>query len=157
VTDLLFWIEGTALATWTRESPSIWAYPTILTLHTAGLGVVVGLATVIDVRLLGRARRIPIAALRQLFPLIATAFIVNAVSGTLLLMADATTKVRQPVFLVKLTMIAAGLSTLWVARRLLASAERTGELGAPRARLVAATSLIVWAAAITAGRLMAYL
>ena len=43
MTDLLASIEGSALAVWTRESTSIWAYPTILTLHTFGLAIVVGL------------------------------------------------------------------------------------------------------------------
>ena len=32
-------IEGSAVSTWVRESGSIWAYPTILTLHTFGLGI----------------------------------------------------------------------------------------------------------------------
>ena len=31
---MLPWLEATALATWVRESPSLWAYPTVLTLHT---------------------------------------------------------------------------------------------------------------------------
>ena len=42
VTGVTAWLEGSALGVWTRESPSIWAYPTILTLHTVGLGVLVG-------------------------------------------------------------------------------------------------------------------
>ena len=44
MTDLFTSIEGTALAAWVRESPSIWAYATILTLHTVGLAIVVGIA-----------------------------------------------------------------------------------------------------------------
>ena len=55
-------MEGTALAAWTRESPSLWAYPTILTLHSIGLGVVVGASLVLDLRLLGYGRRLSMAA-----------------------------------------------------------------------------------------------
>ena len=69
MTDLLASIEGSALAAWTRESPSIWAYPTILTLHTVGLAIVVGASVVIDVRLLGLSPRIPVGVLRSLTPL----------------------------------------------------------------------------------------
>lgn len=156
---MLAWIEGTALATWTRESPSIWAYPTVLTLHTVGLGVVVGASAVIDLRLLGFGRRIPLDALASLFRVIAWAFVLNAATGVLLFMADATTKGRQPILYIKLGLIFLALWDTFRARRLVQAAD--GPTGpdsptGPGARFVALTSLALWAAAITAGRLMAY-
>ena len=36
-----------------RESPSVWAHPTVLTLHTMGMAVLVGASWVLDLRLLG--------------------------------------------------------------------------------------------------------
>ena len=53
--NLLASLEATGFASWLRESGSIWGYPTVLTLHTLGLGVLVGASTVIDLRLLGAA------------------------------------------------------------------------------------------------------
>ncbi len=150
--DLLAWIEGTSLATWTRESPSIWAYPTILTLHTVGLGIVVGMSTVIDLRLLGYGRRIPLDAISGLFRMIAWAFVLNAVTGVLLFMSDATTKGRQPILYIKLSLIGLALWNTVIARRIVR--EKAGETS--RNRLVAVMSLVLWSAAITAGRLMAY-
>ena len=41
------WLENSAIGVWTRESPSIWAYPTVLTLHTIGLGMLVGANAII--------------------------------------------------------------------------------------------------------------
>jgi hypothetical protein len=152
VADLLAWIEGTSLATWTRESPSIWAYPTILTLHTVGLGIVVGMSTVIDLRLLGYGRRIPLDAISGLFRMIAWAFALNAVTGVLLFMSDATTKGRQPILYIKLSLIGLALWNTVIARRIVRA--EAGELS--RNRLVAVMSLVLWSAAITAGRLMAY-
>jgi len=38
----LLWLSRTGPAVWARESESIWAYPTILFLHTLGLGLLVG-------------------------------------------------------------------------------------------------------------------
>jgi hypothetical protein len=159
VSDLLVWLEGTALATWTRESPSIWAYPTVLTLHTVGLGLVVGMSLVVDLRLLGVASRIRLSALAGLFKLIAWAFVLNAITGVLLFMSDATTKGRQPILYLKLGIIAVALWVTWLARRLVRSdADVVPDApAARRARLVAVSSLALWAAAITAGRLMAYL
>jgi hypothetical protein len=153
VADLLAWLEGTSLATWTRESPSIWAYPTILTLHTVGLGIVVGMSTVVDLRLLGYGRRIPLEAIQGLFRMIAWAFALNAATGVLLFMSDATTKGRQPILYVKLSLIALALWNTFIARRMV----REGAAEHARSRIVAVTSLVLWAAAITAGRLMAYM
>lgn len=152
------WIEATALATWVRQSPSLWAYPTVLTLHTVGLGIVVGASTVVDLRLLGYARRIRLASLLPLFPLMTAAFVLNAATGILLFMADATTKSQQPVFFVKLVLIFAALwCTMQVRRVVGADGNREIDVVAPRAQRLAWMTLILWAGAITAGRLMAYL
>jgi hypothetical protein len=154
---MMAWLEATALATWTRESPSIWAYPTILTLHTVGLGIVVGANAVIDFRLLGFAPRISLPSLSPLFRLILWAFLLNATTGVMLFMSDATAKSTQPVFYIKLTLIGLALWNTNIVRR----GMRDGRPGAGgdtgRYRRLAIVSLVLWAGAITAGRLMAYL
>ena len=155
---MMAWLEATALATWTRESPSIWAYPTILTLHTVGLGIVVGANAVIDFRLLGFAPRISVPSLSPLFRLILWAFVLNAATGLLLFMSEATTKSKQPIFYIKLTFIALALwNTDLVRRGMLKEGPIGAPLNSPRYRRLAIASLVLWSAAITAGRLMAYL
>ena len=157
MTDLLASIEGSALAVWTRESPSIWAYSTILTLHTFGLAIVAGANAVIDFRLLGVAPRIPVHALRPLFPIMWWAFALNFVTGILLFMADATTKAGQLVFYVKLAMIAlAFLVTMAVAKSLRRDADAIVAATPSTLRRLAMLSLLLWTAAIVAGRLLAY-
>jgi len=157
VTDILASIEGSALAVWTRESPSIWGYPTILTLHTFGLAFVVGANAVVNFALLGFAPRIPIPTLRQLFPIMWWAFALNFVTGVLLFMSDATTKAGQWVFYVKLALIAVAL---FVARSESKALRRQGDavVNVPaNLRTLALVSLVVWTGAIVAGRLLAYL
>lgn len=151
---MLVWIEGTALATWTRESPSIWAYPTILTLHTIGLGIVVGSSAVVDLRLLGFGKRIPLSSLLPLFRMIWWAFALNAVTGVVLFMADATTRSVQIVFYIKLSLVALALVTTIKAKRILDNHEPDRH---SQGRSIAVMSLLLWTGAITAGRLMAYL
>jgi hypothetical protein len=151
---MMAWLEGTALATWTRESPSIWAYPTILTLHTVGLGVVVGASAVIDFRLLGFAPRIKLPTLSPLFRFMLWAFLLNAVTGLMLFMSEATTKSAQPIFYAKLTLIALALWNTAAIRRAIL---RHGDRAVPGQKSLALISLILWTGAITAGRLMAYL
>lgn len=159
MTNLTAWLEGTALATWVRESPSLWAYPTILTLHTVGLAIVVGASAVVDLRLLGFGRRLRIGGLAPLFPLMAWAFGLNAVSGVLLFMADASIKSGQWIFYVKLALIFLALWVTFATRRIALN----NPLTAPEDHIpangtaLALASLVLWAAAITAGRFMAYI
>ena len=154
------WLESTAIGVWTRESPSIWAYPTVLTLHTVGLGMLVGANAIIDLRLLGFAPRLPVPSLDPLYRFMWAGFAINAVTGVLLFVANATTKSTQPVFYLKLSLIAAALGVTAAIRRT-AARERSGaDDSTPRvmspARL-AVVSLVLWTGAIAAGRLMAYL
>jgi hypothetical protein len=152
--DFLAQMEASGLGTWVRESPSIWAYPIILTLHSIGLGLVVGASVIIDLRLIGRARALAMSDLSALFPVIWWAFALNALTGVLLFIADATRKGTQPVFFVKLACIALALVVTVRARSMLAgSGADTG--AAPK--VLAVASLVLWLGAIAAGRLMAYL
>lgn len=154
----LAWIERTGLSTWVRESGSIWSYPTVLFLHTVGLGLVVGVNAVIDLRLLGVAPRLPIAPMAKLYPVIWLGFWVNAVSGILLLMADATTKLVNPVFYIKMSCIVLAVAMVVLRRRLVFRRPTLDQAPLPvSARFVALVSLVCWAGAVAAGRLMAYL
>jgi hypothetical protein len=64
---LLAWLESLPLSLWVHESPSVWAQPTVLTLHTMGMAVLVGASWVLDLRLLGISRNIPLSAFRWVF------------------------------------------------------------------------------------------
>jgi hypothetical protein len=156
--DFLASVEGSALATWVRESNSIWAYPTVLFLHSLGMATVVGVSAGIDLRILGFAPDLPLASLLRFFPIIWAAFAVNALSGTALLIADATAKLSNPVFYVKIVFIALALINLRLVKTRVVRDPLIDKGGAPAdAKLLAATSLLFWIGAITAGRLMAYL
>src|SRR5919204_1705110 len=104
--DFLARLEATSFATWVRESSSLWAYPAILFLHTVGLGFLVGTNVVIALRLLGCASRLPIAPMERFYRVMWLGFWINAASGVALLMADATTKLTNPVFYIKMAFIA---------------------------------------------------
>src|SRR5438094_462869 len=114
--EFFHYLEQTGFAAWIRESDSIWAYPTILFLHTIGLGIVVGINSAIDLRILGLASRLPLEPLEGLFPLMWVGFWINAASGTLLLIADASTKLANPVFYIKMGFIALAVVDVFVIR-----------------------------------------
>lgn len=155
MTDLLASLEASAFSTWLRESPSVWAYPTVLTLHTLGLGVLVGANWMVDLRVLGVARAVPIGILSRAFPIMWAGFWVNAVSGVLLLVADPN-KGLLPIFLWKLGVIAIGVAFILVLKRKAYGRGVEMDSASFGVKTMAALSLVIWIAAIATGRWMAY-
>ena len=153
---LFSWIEATALSIWVRESPSLWAFPFILILHTVGMGFLVGTNVAIDLRVLGFAPRVPMSLLERLFVVMKLAFFINAVSGLLLLIAYPTKALTNPLFYVKLFLIASALvQTAWIRKNVL-RAPQSEQLVSSRGKAMAGASLAVWAGAVAAGRFLAY-
>src|SRR5262249_47729237 len=105
-------IEQSAYAVWVRESPSFWAYTWILSLHAIGLALIVGINTVVALRLLGWAPEIKLNSLRKLFPWMYLGFTINAFSGLSLLAANASNDLHNWMFFVKLSMIACAMVNL---------------------------------------------
>lgn len=154
---LLVWLESTALATWVRESNSLLAYPGVISLHAVGLAIMVGLSAMIDLRLLGCAPGLPLAGMRSLNRWIWIGFWVNAVSGVGLLIASATTMLINPLFYTKMGLIALSMTNVILINRAAFPPGITSNVVTRRARTLAITSLVLWAATIITGRLTAYL
>jgi hypothetical protein len=83
----LIWLESTSLSVWMRESPSLWAFPFVLYLHTLGLALLAGLSTALAVWVLMSPGEVPPPRMRQFFPLMWLGFFINTLSGVLLLIA----------------------------------------------------------------------
>lgn len=154
---MLEWIETSQLGLWLRESPSVWAFPTVLTLHTTGMAILIGASWVLDLRLLGVGRHVPLAAFRWVFPTIAVGLIVNLLTGVLLFIKNATTWGVALPFFVKMALVVASVATLLPIRSLVLRSDDEQRDVSGNARLFAVVSILAWAAAVTAGRLLAYL
>jgi len=150
-------IEQSGFSVWVRESNSLLAYPGILFLHTLGMGVVAGISAVIALRILGCARQVPLADVRKMYPYMWAGFYLNAVTGIVLFAIDATTKIIDPVFYIKLAFIAAAVILMYringkVFRDPLLEKKPIQMNG----KILAFASIVCWMGAITAGRLLAY-
>jgi len=164
---VLEWLDSLSLAVWLRESPSIWGSATVLTLHTMGLAVLVGACGVLDLRLLGVSRRIPLSEFRWVFTAVAVGLAVNITTGVLLFIKNPTTWGTSLPFLIKMSFVIASVATLIPIRRYVLSDAGQGAVsGLPaeaqgakvgHIRLLAIVSILAWSAAVTAGRLLAYL
>lgn len=152
------WVESSPLSLWVRgESGWHMAFPIIIVFHALGMGFLVGVALAINGRVLGLAQGVPLTRLRAFIPVAVIAFIVNAISGVLLLIGYPTKALTNPVFYFKLLCIALALWNLrWFSNVVLKNpAYDSGELPLSVKRLAAA-STVLWASAIIAGRLLAY-
>ena len=155
MTDLLASLEASSFSTFLRESPSVWAYPTVLTLHTVGLGVLVGTNWMVDLRVLGVGRAIPLSILSRAFPIMWAGFWVNAISGVLLFVADPA-KGTTTIFMWKLAIIAVGVAFVLLLKRKVYGRGVEMDRASFGVKTMAALSLLIWVAAIATGRWMAY-
>ena len=156
--SFLTWLQNLPIFTAIAESSSVWAYPTVLMLHTAGLGWLVGLNTVVNLRLLGVGKRVPFDMLESLFPQMMWGFWLNLVSGVILFCLDAEHRVHQWMFWAKLAFIALALVNLRLTRLYMFRGTEFPRLDPvpAKGRAYAWMSLVLWWGATAAGRLTAY-
>jgi hypothetical protein len=150
-------IEESGLSMWIRDSPSIFAFWFILSLHALGMGLLVGASAIIDLRILGVARDLPLAPLKRLYGIIWAGFWIQIVSGALLLIAYPTKALMNPDFYVKMALIGASVAIMqMLKKRVFEDAGLSEAAMMMKGKTLAAWSLVLWAGAITAGRLLAY-
>lgn len=145
-------VADTPFADWAAGSS--WAYPVANVLHLFGLVLVIGGIGLVDLRLLGLFRRLPLQPLAAaLTPLAIAGIILLAASGSVLFAAD-TAVASSDTFRRKLVLIALALTNA-IAFRLLYGRSPAEPAPVP-ARLMACASLLLWLAVATSGRMIAY-
>lgn len=150
-------LEETGFSKWMRESDSVFGFYFILLFHTVGLALLVGSNTVVDLRLLGMAREIPLAPMKRFFRIMWLGFAINVTTGVLLLLAYPTKQLTNPDFYIKLTLIALAVWTMQKLKtRVFDDATLSETAMMSRGANLAKWSLAFWVGAITAGRLLAY-
>lgn len=154
--EFLIWLESTGFSRAMRESETIWGYGIVLILHGMGMGTAVGLSTMVGVRILGYAPRIPLEPMGKLFPFIWLGFWINALSGGMIMISHATEMWTNWVMYIKLGSIGVAVVILRLIQ--IQVFRNPGPNGSVQmnAKMLAGALLFLWAVAITAGRLTAY-
>jgi hypothetical protein len=157
VHNFLVYLENLSFSQWVKDAPTIWAFPTILIVHTLGMSIVAGVSAMLSLVVLGFWPAVPMKPFARAFPLLWWGFGINAVTGTMMLVADATTKLTTVDFYIKMAFVFLGL---WVLIRMRRQVFENPQLDkAPvsgNAKMLAWASLGCWFGAIVAGRLLAY-
>lgn len=153
------WLEKTAWSIALHES--LWVYPIVESVHVLTLGLFLGTAVMLDLRLLGLTmRQVPFSDITaRLLPWTVAGFALMVVSGSLLFYAIPVRTYLNIFFRIKVAMlILAGLN-VWVFHRTVYRRVALWDLEPVvpiAARVAGAVSLVLWACIVVAGRMIAY-
>jgi hypothetical protein len=156
-------LEESAVAEFFRQS--LWLYPAVEIVHIVGFATLVGAAFVLDARLLGWLRALPLSAtVHGLSRGARWSLCLVLPSGLILFIVEATTLAANPAFRLKIVLLLAAAANAAVFHRLVfprlgAGDETLGRAGAahsPPARLAGLLSIVLWISVIACGRLIAY-
>jgi hypothetical protein len=140
---------------------SLWAYPIVESVHVLTLCLFLGLAVMLDLRLLGVSfTRMPVSQIsRRLLPFTMTGFAVMVISGSLLFYAIPVKTYLNIFFRIKVaTLIMAGINAaVFHSTMEKHMSQWENDVKPPlRARWAGGLSLFFWAVIVVAGRLIAY-
>lgn len=159
--DLQVWLVTNIIA----HSPvagimrTAWGWPIAESIHFFGLCLLIGCIGTFDLRLLGLATRVPIAAMHRLIPFGILGFVINISSGLMFVLTEPDQYIYNPSFQLKFVFITiaglnAGMFYLSSYRQVFGA---NPSLEAPtRAKVIAAVSLTAWVLVIICGRLITF-
>lgn len=149
-------VAGSGFGQWASESAI--AYPLANVVHLLGLVMLVGAIGVLDLRLAGAFRAIPVAPLsRALTPIAIAGLVLMVPSGATMFAADSATLAGSAVFRTKLVLVALALANAVAFRILWRDRLANWDASPPVAgRLMAVGSIVIWLAIGTLGRMIAY-
>jgi uncharacterized membrane protein len=138
-----------------------WAFTTVEVIHVFAVSLVIGTIAIVDLRLLGLAStKRPVAELsRQVLPLTWAAFVLAAIAGSLLFISRATDYFVDPVFWIKMSLIAvAGINMVIFEFITVRDVQKWNLNPTPpaRARLAGGISIACWVLVVIFGRLIEF-
>lgn len=160
MSELLAWIENSLLGHAMRES-GVWTYGVVNLTHILGVASLFGSVLVLDLRLLGAWRNVPLGQIsRPTVPVAFTGFVVAVTSGACLIATNATEYAGNPFIYIKFSAVGLGLLNVAAMNFLPAWKERkVRDLSLREQSQLAVTggvSLMCWLTAVSAGRLIGY-
>jgi hypothetical protein len=147
------WINGLAVN-------YAWTWPILETIHFIGMSLLIGAIIIMDLRLIGVPRVIPMLSVHKLLPVAFVGFGLNLLTGIIFLFGDPNRYFINISFQIKMVLVLlAGLNALLYALKVapvMANAPPHGE-SPGLAKAVGAASLALWIGVVCFGRLIPYL
>jgi len=152
------WMESTWINSLVMDYP--WTWTTLETLHFLGLCLLIGAVLIMDLRLIGFQRVIPLGAVHGLMPVAIVGFAINLITGLGFLFGNPNLYAPNYAFWLKMVLVLlAGLNFLFFLFKVEPSLAKL-DPHAPTptlAKAVGAASLVFWFGVLTYGRLLPYL
>jgi len=137
-----------------------WSWPTLESLHFLALCTLIGSLLIMDLRLIGFQRVIPLSAVHSLMPVAIVSFVVNLITGLGFVFGDPRTYTSNWSFWAKMICVGlAGVNFIVYYLRVEPVLLRNGpnEPTPMLAKAVGTASLIFWFSVLSFGRLLPYL
>ena len=159
ILSFLEWLASTEWSIALHES--LWAYPLVESTHVLTLGLFVGTAVMLDLRLLGWSfTRVPISEFTErILPWTRVAFVIMVATGVLLFYAIPVRNYQNIFFRVKMVMLVFAMFNIWYFHTRIEPGVANWDTAArpPRAaRIAGMASIALWLAIVVAGRMIAY-
>ena len=129
-----------------------WAYPALEVLHVIGIALLLGNLVLLEFRVFGMARALPVADLSRLgLSLVLAGFLLAAASGSVMFATQPAELLANRAFTIKLVLLfAAGSNAAWFhARQSLVKLDALA-----KGQMVVST--VIWVGVIICGRWIAY-
>jgi hypothetical protein len=154
--SLAMWLKSTALSSFVTSG---WTWAICETLHFLGLCLLIGAVGILDLRLLGVAKKLPVGPLHQLLPWGILGFALCVTSGVLFVTGEPFLFLERGNFQLKmLFVLLAGINVLifYVFMFREVEALGPGDDAPIQAKAVAAISVFLWLGVIYWGRLLGF-
>lgn len=151
------WMEDTAINNFVTGNA--WAWPMLETFHFIGLCLLLGSLLIVDLRIMGFSKKVPIGPVHSFVPITIIGFSINFITGLLFLFGDPHRYFPNVAFQLKMVLIVlAGLNVLYFESVVHPKIKKTGDatIIGMDAKFVAGASLALWVCVIIAGRMIPY-
>ena len=119
------------------------------------MALVVGASAVVDLRILGVARDLPLRPMGKLFKVMWTGLAINITTGFFLLYAYPTKELTNPDFYCKLTFIGFAVYLMYkIQQTVFGDASLDEAAMVLKGKMMARFSLLFWVCAVSAGRML---
>jgi hypothetical protein len=160
LTSFANWLHGTILG-WAASGGVAWLEPACKTLHFVGLTLLIGCAGIIDLRMLGIAKSLPLGPLKRLMPYAVVGFLINLLTGLVFFAGNPFQYLDNIAFWLKMLFVAlAGINViLFYITGLYRKVDPvgSGEDVPLSAKMIAAASLFLWLGVMYWGRMLPFL
>ena len=135
-----------------------WVWPALETLHFIGLSMLFTVVLILDLRLLGVARRIPYSAVHQLLPIGMLGFAINLITGMLFFVGVPGQYIHNKTFFWKIaTLMPAGLNVLYFMFVDETWAVGAGDEAPFPSKVAAVSAIALWAFVLYCGHMLPFI